>query len=81
MKRSDISDLEVCRAVAEYQKDIWKSPFPYEALAKKFNCDEKLAFSACERAYDNDLIEFGTSLRTGWLTEKGENLLREIDKE
>ncbi len=74
-KRRDISDLEVCLAVAEYRQDVFNRPFPYEALAKKFNCDEKLAYSACERACDNGLIEYGVSLRTGWLTEKGKELL------
>jgi len=75
MKRSDISDLEVCKAVAEYQNTM--GDFPYEVLARKFNCDEKLAYSACERACDNDLVEYGVSLRTGWLTEKGYKLLSE----
>jgi hypothetical protein len=73
MKRRDISDLEVCKAVAEYKRT--RGDFPYEALARKFKCDEKLAFSACERAYRNGLIEYGVSLRTGWLTEKGEGLI------
>ena len=63
MKRSDISDKEVCQAVSEYHNilppfDIYnpfkfaavKTPYPYETLALKFKCDEKLAFSACERA-------------------------------
>lgn len=75
MKRSDISDLEVLIAVDKYNKDPYNELFPYEQLAKKFNCDEKLAFSACVRACDKDLIEYGVSLRTGWLTEKGKELL------
>lgn len=72
--RKDISDLEVCRAVKRYRET--RGDFPYEFLARKFECDEKLAYSACERAVDNDLIEYGVSMRTGWLTEKGENLLK-----
>lgn len=75
MKRSDISDKEVCLAVAEYEKT--RGDFPYETLAKKFNCDEKLAYKACERASDNGLIEYGVSLRTGWLTEKGKELIKQ----
>ena len=81
-KRGDISDLEVCRAVAAYQESMhrhnWRPhdcPFPYEALAQKFGVPEKLAFSACQRAYDHGLIEYGTSLRTGWLTDEGKALL------
>ncbi len=75
MKRSDINDYEVCKAVEEYNKDIYNTPFPYELLAKKFNCDEKLAYYAIKRACDNNLIEYGVSLRTGWLTDKGKELL------
>lgn len=78
MKRRDISDLEVCRAVAQYHKDMSNNPYPYIYLSNKFNCDEKLAYSACERAYGNGLINFGVSLRTGWLTEKGEKLLNHL---
>ncbi len=74
-KRSDISDFEVCKAVEEFQLHHLEGDFPYEFLAKKFGCDEKLAYSACKRACDNDLIEYGVSLRTGWLTEKGKSLL------
>lgn len=77
MKRSDISDLEVCKAVAEYQEKRGEGEFPYEALAKKFGCSEKLAYRACERADDNGLIECGVSLRTGWLSEKGLELIKQ----
>ena len=73
MKRADISDYEVCKAVQTYKS--FQGYFPYEILSAKFNCDEKLAYSACERAERNGLIEYGVSLRTGWLTEKGEQLL------
>lgn len=48
--------------------------------AQKFNCDEKLAYSACERAERDDLIEYGVSLRTGWLTDKGKELLIKENK-
>lgn len=72
-KRSDITDIDVCLAVEEYQKE--KNLYPYELLADKFNCDEKLAYSACERAFNHDLIDYGVSLRTGWLTEKGKQLI------
>lgn len=77
MKRHDISNIEVCLAYRQYKKDPYNSPFPYEILAKKFECPEKIAYSACERACDSNYIEYGVSLRTGWLTEKGENLLKD----
>lgn len=77
MKLRDISDTEVCQAVANYQDAAVgdRGLFPYERLARKFNCDEKLAYRACERAAKRGLIEYGVSLRTGWLTEKGKELL------
>ena len=75
MKRSDISDKEVCLAVARYWANEQRGDYPYEDLAEKFGCDEKLAFSACERAVDHGLIEYGVSLRTGWLTEEGKALI------
>lgn len=37
-KRSHISDIEVCKAVLLFQEK--RGDFPYEILAKKFNCDE-----------------------------------------
>ena len=72
-KREHISDYEVCLAVQEYQNTM--GDFPYEVLARKFDCSEKLAYSACERASDRSLIDYGVSLRTGWLTEEGEAIL------
>lgn len=51
-------------------------PAPYKMLAKRFNCDEKLAWSACERANNHGLIEYGTSLAFGWLTDAGKELIR-----
>jgi len=76
MKRQDISNLEVCKAYQQYKKE--QKEFPYEILAHKFSCDEKVAYSACERAaaFPSNLIEYGVSLRTGWLTEKGEQLIK-----
>ena len=50
-------------------------PFPYEALAAATGAPEKVTYAACERAHDRDLIDYGVSLRTGWLTEKGKTLL------
>lgn len=46
-------------------------PYPYERLCAVLGCPEKVAYSAMERAYDRGLIEYGVSLRTGWITDKG----------
>lgn len=50
-------------------------PFPYEALAVETGQPEKVCFRAMERALDRGLIECGVSIRTGWLTDKGKQLL------
>lgn len=69
-----ISDLAVVRAVAAYSTT--RMAFPYETLADAFGCSQKVAYRACERACRHGLLEYGTSLRTGWLTDKGKELLR-----
>lgn len=91
MAMKDISDEQVCRAVQAYQDAMRAMPkkpiygntttydsphWPYEALALETGQCEKVCYRAMERACDRDLIEFGMSLRTGWLTDKGKELLR-----
>lgn len=51
--------------------------FPHEALAVETGQPEKVCYRALERACDRGLIEYGTSLRTGWLTKAGLDLLEE----
>ena len=75
MKVADISDADVVQAVAEYQRHT-APPFPHEILARRFGCAEKVAYRAVERAGRHGLIEYGVSLRTGWLTDAGEGLLQ-----
>jgi hypothetical protein len=75
MKRSDIPTIEVMKAYHQYSTDRF-GDFPTKILMDKFNAPEKLVYSAIQRDYDNGLIEFGVSLRTGWLTDKGVELLR-----
>jgi len=77
MARKDITDLQVCEAY----RDSWKSRqeniliWPEQLLMERTGESEKVCFSAMERAEDHDLIEYGVSLRSGWLTEKGKELL------
>ena len=73
MKRSDITNKEVCKAVEQCQKE-WDK-LPYKILAEKFGCNKKLASSACKRAERDGLIGCGIYLRTCWLTEKGKQIL------
>ena len=52
-------------------------PWPYETLAARTGQPEKVCYRAMERAERRGLIEYGVSLRTGWLTEAGKALLED----
>lgn len=56
-------------------------PFPYEALAAQTGQPERVCYRALERAERRGLIEYGVSLRTGWLTDKGRAVLAAGSKE
>lgn len=74
MATKDISDRQVCFAYLQCQdlNDTW----PYQLLQQTTGQAEKVCYRAMERAARRDLINYGVSLRSGWLTEKGEALLR-----
>ena len=74
MSTKDVSDFDVCRAVAMCREDnhIW----PYELLAEWTGQPEKVCYRAMERSQKRGLIEYGVSLRTAWLTERGAGLLK-----
>lgn len=75
MSRKNISDLQVCRAYEASKPfdDKW----PYEYLQKWTGEPEKVCYRAMERAHDRGFISYGTSLRSGWLTAKGQQILAE----
>jgi len=81
----DISDELVCKAVAEFKKDSeTRTSFiegtfkwPYDYLHDWTGQPEKVCYRAMERAEENGLLEYGVSLRTAWLTDKGKALLAE----
>lgn len=73
MATKDITDLQVCQAYEAYWND--RSRWPYDFLMEWTGQPEKVCYRAMERACDRDLIDYGTSLRSGFLTEKGKALL------
>lgn len=78
MKRSDITDLMVVQAYDRATTyAIAMRPFAYEILAEETGAPEKICLAACERACDHGLIDYGVSLRAGFLTDKGRQLLRD----
>lgn len=84
LQTKDISDLQVCEAyrVSREQRDTTGDyDFPYDHLMEMTGAHWKVCYCAMERAYGRGLIECGVSLRTGWLTDKGEALLAQIAKD
>lgn len=56
---------------------LYAPPFPYETLAAETGQPEKVCYRAMQRAERRGLVEYGTSLRTGWLTPAGKTLLED----
>lgn len=75
MATKHVTDLMVCKAYRQYRENFPNGPFPYVILQDMTGECEKVCYRAMERAADRDLVEYGVSLRTGWLTEKGISLL------
>lgn len=72
MKRSDISDLEICKLIISFPEIG-----VYYKLVEIYGKENyKIIVRAIERALDRNLIEYGTSLCTCWLTEDGEKFLQ-----
>ena len=73
MATKDITDKQVCEAYAAYNND--RSMWPYEILQEVTGQPWKVCYRACERASRRGLVEYGVSLRSGWLTSKGVELV------
>jgi hypothetical protein len=81
MACKDISDKQVCQAYAKMRElienDNIPAPMPYDYLQEMTGECFKVCYRSMERAYNRGYIEYGVSLRTGWLTDKGKALLKE----
>ena len=72
MSRKDVTDLMVVQAYVQAKKeDRW----PYDILVEQTGEPEKVCYRAMERACERGYIEYGVSLRCGWVTEKGQQLI------
>lgn len=73
MATKHISDKQVCEAYKESKEppELW----PYQILQRNTGQSEKVCYRAMERAAKRGLIDYGTSLRSGWLTTEGDELL------
>lgn len=80
MATKHITDKQVCEAYAEAARQRgknWDRPYemPYEILERITGQPFKVCYRAMERAEERGFIEYGVSLRTGWLTESGLDLI------
>ena len=73
MSVKHVTDLMVCRVFRDHPQiqDRLTALAAFEP-----NRCAKIAYRAMERAHRHGLIEYGVSLRSGWLTELGKALLR-----
>ncbi|HAM56407.1 MAG TPA: hypothetical protein DCQ64_13820 [Candidatus Rokubacteria bacterium] len=88
MARKDITDIQVLQAYVDAAVTWGRSAdgcieaqprgagrWPYELLAQRTGQPEKVCYAAMERAERRGLIDYGVSLRAGFLTDKGKELL------
>lgn len=78
MPMKNISDIQVLRAVQE-SWDLRKeghNVWAYTLLGIETGEPEKVCFRCMERVLEKDYIEYGVSLRTAWLTDKGKKLIK-----
>lgn len=78
MATKDVTDLQVC--LAYRQRSLGRDEFPYGILSEQTGECQKVCYCAMERAHRRGLIECGVSLRTGWLTDKGRELIAQSEK-
>ena len=76
MQRKHISDRQVVAAyiLSKHLCEVGEMVWPEELLQAETGATEKVCFSTMERAFNRGLVEYGTSLRLGWITDKGREL-------
>ena len=77
--RKMIPIIDVLKSCDAFHSEGFESKNGLERLKDKFNCPEKVAFAAIERDIGNELLNYGTSIRTAWVTEQGKQLLKQIE--
>jgi len=76
MKMKDISTLIVLEAAEHANSDM----MTWEYIQQKIDAPEKVIYAAMEREDERGYLEWGVSLRTAWLTEKGQLKLKELQE-
>jgi hypothetical protein len=74
MATKNITDFQVVKAQSDWHKNQ-DGKWGYELLQERHGECQKVCLRALDRAYQRGYLEYGVSLRTAWLTEKGKNLI------
>lgn len=77
MKKISMKDIPI-KDILEYQKKWWENkdlPFCYEALPYP----PKVIYKKMEKLADEGYLDYGVSLRTAWLSDKGEKYLKSYE--
>ena len=77
MQTKDITDEWVILAYMQSKVEDMRR-YPYDILSTWTGAPFKVCYKAMERASKRDYIEYGTSLRTGWPTDKGIQYVQSI---
>lgn len=76
MATKDISDIQVINAYIQSRQSNFDE-WPYDLLQRTTGQPVKVCYRAMERAASRGFIDYGISLRTGWVTDKGMALLNQ----
>lgn len=75
-----ITDYQVCKAYQKFLSNRMNdTKFAESYLMEMTGKSEKECLAAMVKADDLGLIEYGVTLRTGWLTHKGYNLIHNTE--
>jgi hypothetical protein len=74
MATRHITDSQVVQAQSDWQANK-SGQWSYELLQERTGECFKVCYRALERAHRNGYLEYGASLRTAWLTQKGMQLI------
>jgi hypothetical protein len=76
VKASDISEFELLEYIQKRRQN-WELPTP-DLVWMERGFPLKVVYAKLQKLLDRGLIEYGVSLRTGWLTPAGERRLEEL---
>jgi hypothetical protein len=73
MSTKDITDTQVIAAYLTYAEN--RAEWPQDILRVQTGKTWQLCLGACARAASRGFIDYGVSLRSGWVTRAGRDLL------